>query len=628
MRAIEPFVAVVKPRVFSAQGGSDLPLDDIIASFARAKGCGTIEIVGGPGAGKTTALQHLCAVLAERQWLLLVDDLNSETIVSTAGKQVVVFTSQSSRAGQAEVSYQLAPWSNDDLIEYLLVKHPKRCRSVMARLKDDDDMQFVEGTPELWRIVLDRMASDDDVSDVRTALRKECAERLTDALIAGLAREFAFARVVAPQDEDDSPLEILVEAGCSNEGTRMLRHRPVQLLLAADYVVSMIESSESAFCLDRCLPRDLVAEVAGLVRTSEGLLTQLEKIVRFPARLGWERCQSMAASILHSATSGWRPEDGSAPHLSRAYLMQADWRHVRIHGATLVGTDLSGANLRGAELDGSFLIGADFSGARLSEASLQKVRASAARFLDADLRAVVSSDAFFDDADFTRADLRGARLVGANFRRADLTEARLCDARLSRAMLVGADIRGADFSGADLDGASLARLSLRDASFAGASFVGASLADCNLESMELPDANFESAVLTQALLTASIMPNANFRRACLLGAGLADVEWEGVDLRGANLSGCSFHMGSSRSGLVDSPYASEGTRTGFYSDDYEEQHFKAPEEIRKANLCGADLRRAQVEDADFYLVDLRGALYDRRQLEHFRRCGAILFDRS
>ncbi len=621
-------MAAVKPRVFSAQGGGDLPLDDIIASFARAKGCGAIEIVGGPGAGKTTALQHLCAVLSERQGLLLVDDLNSETLVSTAGQQVVVFTSQRSRAGQAEVSYQLSPWSSDDLIEYLLVKHPKRCRSVMARLKDAGDMQFVEGTPELWRIVLDRMAADDGVSDVRAALRGECAERFADAHIASLAGEFAFAQVVPPLEEDNSLLEIVVGAGCSDKGAKLLRHRPVQLLLAADYVVTMIESSERLHCVERVFPREFVAEVGRLVRTSEGLLTRLREIVRFPSRLGWQRCQAMGASILHAATSGWRPEDGAVPHLSGAYLMQSDWRYVAIQAAMLVGTDLSRSDLRRAQLDGSFAIGADFSGARLSEASLQKVRASSARFVGADLRGVVSSDASFDVADFTRADLRGARLTAATFRAADLTEAILCDACLSKAMLTGADIRGADFSGADLDGASLTGLSLCDASFVGASFVGASLAGCNLESMELPDANFESAILKQALLTGSIMPNANFRGACLLGAGLADVEWEGADLRGANLSGCSFHMGSSRSGLVGSPYASEGTRTGFYSDDYEEQHFKSPEEIRKANLCGADLRGAKVEDADFYLVDLRGALYDRRQLEHFRRCGAILFDRS
>ena len=50
----------------------------------------------------------------------------------------------------------------------------------------------------------------------------------------------------------------------------------------------------------------------------------------------------------------------------------------------------------------------------------------------------------------------------------------------------------------------------------------------------------------------------------------------------------------------------------------------APEEIRKANLRGADLRGALVMKTDFYLVDLRDAKYDAEQELHFRRCGAIL----
>ena len=122
------------------------------------------------------------------------------------------------------------------------------------------------------------------------------------------------------------------------------------------------------------------------------------------------------------------------------------------------------------------------------------------------------------------------------------------------------------------------------------------------------------------------MPRANLTGATLRGAGLADIDWEEACLRNADLRNVNFHLGSSRSGLVSSPIASEGTRTGFYTDEFEEQSFKAPEEIRKANLCRADLRGAKIDGTDFYLVDLRGALYDAEQAEHFRRCKAILND--
>jgi uncharacterized protein YjbI with pentapeptide repeats len=109
---------------------------------------------------------------------------------------------------------------------------------------------------------------------------------------------------------------------------------------------------------------------------------------------------------------------------------------------------------------------------------------------------------------------------------------------------------------------------------------------------------------------------------------LADIDWPGADLRGADLRGCSFHMGSTRSGLVGSPIACEGSRTGFYTDDYDDRDFKPPEEIRKANLRGADLRGANVEGVDFYLVDLRDAQYTQDQAEHFAKCGAILRSRA
>src|SRR5262249_9180146 len=111
-------------------------------------------------------------------------------------------------------------------------------------------------------------------------------------------------------------------------------------------------------------------------------------------------------------------------------------------------------------------------------------------------------------------------------------------------------------------------------------------------------------------------------------AGLGDLDAAGACLRDADLRGATFHMGSTRSGLLFTPLASEGTRTGFYTDDGDEQHFKAPEEIRKANLCGADLRGARLDGVDSYLVDLRGARYDPEQAAHLRRCRAILEDRG
>jgi hypothetical protein len=54
--------------------------------------------------------------------------------------------------------------------------------------------------------------------------------------------------------------------------------------------------------------------------------------------------------------------------------------------------------------------------------------------------------------------------------------------------------------------------------------------------------------------------------------------------------------------------------------------FNAPEEIRAANLRGAVLRKAPIFQADFYLLDVREALYTPNQEQHLRGCRAIFGD--
>ncbi len=197
-------------------------------------------------------------------------------------------------------------------------------------------------------------------------------------------------------------------------------------------------------------------------------------------------------------------------------------------------------------------------------------------------------------------------------------------AKLTHVQFHNARIEDTDFEGAQLACADLSGLKLFQAHLCGTDFSFALLKECDLETVEIPAAKFHGADLTDALLTGSTMPDADFSEACLRNAGLADIDWPRANLRGADLRGVSFHLGSTRSGLVGSPIASEGTRTGFYTDDYEEQHFKAPEEIRKANLRGADLRDANLDGVDFYLVDLRDARIDPKYEAHLRSTGAIL----
>jgi uncharacterized protein YjbI with pentapeptide repeats len=174
--------------------------------------------------------------------------------------------------------------------------------------------------------------------------------------------------------------------------------------------------------------------------------------------------------------------------------------------------------------------------------------------------------------------------------------------------------------------ANLSQVDLRRTCLDGARFKNAILKEVQLEDVHVERAQFPNADLRRAHLTGSVLPGADFQEADLRAAGLGEIEWEGADLRGANLTGATFHMGSSRSGLVGSPIACEGSKTGFYTDDLEDLNFKHPEEVRKANLRRADLRGVKAGGVDFYLVDLRDAKLDPALRVQALQTGAILED--
>ena len=71
---LEPRRALVRPRVVSPVSGETLLLEDEILSLLERDESGVVWLVGGPGAGKTTALAHLAAVVPASDRLILHDD--------------------------------------------------------------------------------------------------------------------------------------------------------------------------------------------------------------------------------------------------------------------------------------------------------------------------------------------------------------------------------------------------------------------------------------------------------------------------------------------------------------------------------------------------------------------------
>ncbi len=597
--------APVKPRVLSSATGTVLALEDEVEWHLEQRGPALIALAGGPGSGKSTALDHLAAVFAHARRLRLVDGRDRFLDVDFGPDDVIVYAGPPLPEKLADKRLPLARWHRDELIEYLLACHPQRVGAVLAKVSNLD-IQTFQGNPEIWRIILDELALDESLTDPTAALVR-------------------YLRVHIPNDElwSRAGLECLTQPKDSLVNfewiLRLLIHAPVQRVMAAEHLSAKLKDGGRECHLPRHMTRPIVDAVVRRINGSDVARSHLEVAIHSTLE------QPMAASLLCALDSSWKPEQPRRLDLEGAYLDGVAWKGARLEKANLRDAHLSCADLRDAILDEASALGADLTDAQLSGASLAGFYASQADLSGVDLSSARGEKAVFDSAKLTNANVEDASLPKGQFLGADLSGANFRRANLTGANLQLAKIDDTDFTGASLIGADLREQDLRRAGLDGGTrLIQAVLARANLEGMQLDGVDLTNADLNATLLTGSSMKAGDLSGCCLRNAGLADVDWEDACLRGADLRWASFHLGSSRSGLVGSPIASEGSRTGFYTDDFGEQDFKPPEEIRKANMRNVDLRDALVDGVDFYLVDLRGATYDARQEAHFRRCGAIL----
>jgi len=592
---IEPELAIVRPRVVV---GHDLPpmlLEEEVGALLAHDGRAEVWVVGPPGCGKRSALRHLAAVFADEHDLQVGDDPHPDA-------RVIVKAATREPDAPGALCWQLAAWSDDDCFDYLLSQHPHQASAAFAAWQHPAPIPDLRRHPELCRAVLDHLAHvaasaghDASATDPLCALAFVLAARFGQRRAA--ARDFALRSFLPPRER--RPGEAAHQAAIAGQEPLLLRSLTVRALLAAEELLRRAADGEDAPFPPRAWSEPLADAIGHLLHADptlmHGLLAQAARQQRRPALL---------FSALCTAVPAFRPPHARTRDLAGARLIGIDLR-----GAHLADCILTEAQLRNANLDG---------------ADCRK--AAAARLLAHGLRAtdLVADDIDLTDALLHGAVLTGARLAGACLLRADLTDAVLNGADLRRARLVGVRVGSTDFTGARLDGADLSQTDLRGADLRTASLQGARLHDSQFGGMDLVGLSASDADFARADLTGARLSGADLRRAVFADGTLADVDFEGADLRGADLRRCAFHLGGSRSGLVGSEIAGEGSRTGFYGDVEDEARFTSPEDLRKANLRAADLRGALLDGVDLFLVDLRQARLDPAAREHARRCRAIL----
>src|SRR5262249_47379069 len=235
---IQPRRAVVRPRAIPAGGGEILPLEEHLQPFLEGGAAGVVQLLGPPGSGKTTAREHLAAVLPEGVRVTLLDEQPASLEQTEAAAEgIVVCASERLRPGPVLAVYRLAPWGADDLIEYLLARHKERCASVMGRVRPQDYLVF-RGLPDLWQAVLEQMAPAESIRTTRQALYSHLESLLPDTDLLERSRSVCLNLLTTPGAQWPAVLGQQGELQQVPGVVRALRHPAVQVLLAADRIAA------------------------------------------------------------------------------------------------------------------------------------------------------------------------------------------------------------------------------------------------------------------------------------------------------------------------------------------------------------------------------------------------------
>ncbi len=507
----------------------------------------------------------------------------------------------------------IAPWDRDDVIQFMLATNAAQCASILCRIQPNH-FAMVGGGLEVWKCIVDTMLEMPNERDFLRILKSLLLSRLPTTVTERKCE--SMSRWLGDQLLIPDSLNRLLLLSDDPVFRKLMHISELRLQIEADRFADLLELSNKLI-LKTQRSSEFLIEVSQRLRDSKVVANFLRQCVH-------EDYASMAASLLSQMDTAWKPSKARGYDFQNAYLAQAQWPGVSIEGAKF-----GYANLTDICLDDSLLTSLVFHSDRCTRSSFVDARlngtaATKASFADANFFRAEMLETKWRDCDFYRTNFSGAKLSGSLFDKCNLSEASFRACIAYSAEFRQCNLQGADFTDAQLQGSNFQTRDLREALLCRTDLRKTNLQGAVLESLQMQQCKFDDALLTEAYLSGSAMKECSLQNACLVSSRLGEIEWECCDLKGADLRGVTFHYGSTRCGVVDSPYPSHGTRTGFYTDDREALYFQAPETIRKASLIGCDLRGANIAGVDFYLVDLRDAILDHAQRQHLAASGAIL----
>jgi uncharacterized protein YjbI with pentapeptide repeats len=509
----------------------------------------------------------------------------------------------------AEEQHRLMPLDRDDVIALLLEQDPCSCAHVLSLLEAQHYSDLGDDYP-IWDLLLKSLATSDTsvgntlwmllirFLDCGDAGSRTCLRRL-DELGEWLCQDEQLTSKFDPE----------------SIALRLLQLPTNQTRVLSNYIANRLTQSDTT-PINRMYSQAILRAIATKIKTNRSAIKTLRKSIA-------SKAAATALSILNQL-SVHTPIPGIGKHkLHSAWLDHCKWPGIKLQETEFESCDLYAAKWNSAQVDRCCFYKSCFDQASLESCSLKSNIAFGSTFRGASFSNSSGKANLWRRCDFTDSQWSGAMVYLDRFSHCRFEKATLDKACFSNCQFRGCDFSNANWTGLDARGSSFHDCRLDGLRLSHSTFER-SILDGNFEDIELKHVDLQHARLVGSMWTGSKACHVNLSNANLANGKLAEIEWSHCDLRNADLSDAIFHFGSSRCGLVGSPYPSHGTRTGFYTEPSEDLYHLEPELVRRAALLDCDLRGANLHGVNLYLVDLRGSRLDASQRKHAIATGAIL----